>query len=57
MLSTYDVLTCELYEIYDAYERGDLAQAREEIRDTIAVLERMDDWLIAEQKMKEVGNV
>jgi len=46
-----DVLDAEMAEIFAAYSRGDLAQARYEIFDAIAVLLRMDD-MIAEKQDK-----
>ena len=47
------VLMGEIYEALAAYCAGDLAQARYEIMDAIAVLLRMDDMLAGMQEREE----
>lgn len=47
------VLMGEIYEALAAYKSGDLAQARYEVLDAIAVLLRMDDML---KGMQEAHN-
>ncbi len=42
-VDVFMVLNCETCEIAEAYERGDMKQAREECLDAIAVLLRMVD--------------
>lgn len=42
-VDVFMVLNCEILEIVEAYERGDMKQAREECLDAIAVLMRMID--------------
>lgn len=46
-----DVLQCEIAEIYDAYCKGEVEHAIEEIFDSIAVLVRMLDVLRGTQKL------
>lgn len=42
-VDVFQVLNCETCEIAEAYQRGDMKQAREECLDAIAVLMRMID--------------
>ena len=51
-LTALSVLQCEIYEICEAYERGEYESARYEIRDAIAVLERMDDFVRAKMEQE-----
>ena len=44
-VTAHGVLMAELYEVFAAYCDGDIAQARYEVLDAIAVLLRMDDML------------
>ena len=44
-VTAHSVLMAELYEVFAAYCDGDIAQARYEVLDAIAVLLRMDDML------------
>ena len=46
-----DILDCELAEVLEAYHRGDIAQAIEEIHDCIAVLLRWKDVLEGRQAL------
>lgn len=49
-VTAHTVLMAELYEIFDACCDGDIAQARYEVLDAIAVLLRMDDMLAEMQE-------
>ena len=44
-VTAHSVLLAELWEVFAAYCDGDIAQARYEVLDAIAVLLRMDDML------------
>lgn len=48
---TLQILKCEIYEVYDAWSRGDTAQAVAECYDVIAVLLRMVDVLEWRQEL------
>lgn len=48
---TEQILKCEIYEVYDAWSRGDTAQAVAECYDVIAVLLRMVDVLEGRQEL------
>lgn len=50
-LSAETVLNCELAEVYEAYARGDTANAVDECYDAIAVLLRMVDVLEGRQAL------
>ena len=52
-VTAHSVLMAELYEVFAAYCAGDIAQARYEVLDAIAVLLRIDDMLA---KMQETQN-
>ncbi len=51
------VLSCEIYEAFQAYARGDTAHAVEECYDAIAVLLRTIDVLEGRQKLGRPKNV
>lgn len=44
--SAKDLLDCEIWEAMEAFTEGRFEDCREEIRDSIAVLERMDDMIV-----------
>lgn len=54
-LTALSILQCEIWEIFEAYERGEYESARYEVRDAIAVLERMDDFVRAKQSREQAG--
>ena len=51
--SVYDVLVEEFCEIFEAVQRKDLINARQEIYDTIAVLLRLDKVLQEKQRNED----
>lgn len=51
--SVYDVLMEENYEIFEAIQRNDLINARQEIYDTIAVMLRLDKVLQEKQRNED----
>lgn len=51
--SVYDVLVEEFCEIFEAVQRNDLINARQEIYDTIAVLLRLDKVLQEKQRNED----
>ena len=44
-VTAHEVFVAEMYEIFDAFCKGDYALARYEVLDAIAVLLRMDDMI------------
>lgn len=53
--SAKDLLDCEIWEAMEAFTEGRFEDCREEIRDSIAVLERMDDMIVCMMNEREKG--
>ena len=50
-----DILTCEVWEILEALARGDMAHAKEEVYDAVAVLLRLLDVIDGLQELGCIG--